>query len=230
MALVPALTLVAAPNSSGTFYFVLLDTSASVHDSKPYDDAWGKVKARFHGGDRMAIALVKGDIPGQRGATFRKLEDQDLKSQTWFDNPLKFKGDEKKASTALGAAYEAAKKEPKAQHTELIRSLREVGKFFATDAHPNKFLLILSDMMEDSQEYDFEHSSMSSQYIDKVFKETTTDDRRASLNGVQVYVVGAGGRTEAQADGLEKFWVKYLKACGATFSHENYGSSVINLK
>src|SRR5262245_30033209 len=86
LALMPGTTL-SRPSSTtvanqGTFYFVLIDTSASIKKTDHYDEAWNIIKKLFKGGDRMAIALVKGDVPGQPGATFKKLEDKDLKAQS----------------------------------------------------------------------------------------------------------------------------------------------------
>ena len=90
-------------------------------------------------------------------------------------------------------------------------------------------LLILSDMLEDSEEYKFSRTRITPQFIKNVLAETRQNQRMASLQGVQVYVIGASAATEAKADEVEKFWVAYLQACGSNFGAENYGSSLIQI-
>ena len=129
----------------------------------------------------------------------------------------------------LRSSFEKALCEPRSTQTELIRSLKEAGKFFAADRERKGTLLILSDMLEDSEEYKFSRTRITPQFIENVLAETRQNQRMASLQGVQVYVIGASAATEAKADEVEKFWVAYLQACGSNFGAENYGSSLIQI-
>ena len=217
----------AKPQNS--FYFVLIDTSLTIVNFEEYRNAWRTIENHFQGGDRMVIALVKGQVPHQPSTTFRKIDDCQLAPASWMDNGLMFEKHLKEIRGHLRSSFEKALCEPRSTQTELIRSLKEAGKFFAADRERKGTLLILSDMLEDSEEYKFSRTRITPQFIKNVLAETRQNQRMASLQGVQVYVIGASAATEAKADEVEKFWVAYLQACGSNFGAENYGSSLIQI-
>ena len=62
----------AKPQNS--FYFVLIDTSLTIVNFEEYRNAWRTIENHFQGGDRMVIALVKGQVPHQPSTTFRKID------------------------------------------------------------------------------------------------------------------------------------------------------------
>jgi hypothetical protein len=230
MAALPALARpTEAMKQQSTFYFVLIDTSLTVVNFDAYRNAWPIIENHFQGGDRMVIALVKGQVSHQPSTIFRKIDDRQVLPLTWRDNAILFQTQLKQARGSLRSSFGKALCEPRSTQTELIRSLKEAGKFFAAEKERKRTLLILSDMLEDSEEYKFARTRISPQFIQNVLAETRQNQRMPNLEGVQVYVIGANAPTETKAEEVEKFWVTYLQASGSSFRSENYGSSLIQI-
>ncbi len=88
-----------------------------------------------------------------------------------------------------------------------------------------KMLVIMSDMMEDSDVYNFEKQKLPDSKVDEIISTRKEKGLLPSLSGVKVYVVGSNAPSVEKYNDIKNFWFKYLKEAGAVIEAENYSSS-----
>lgn len=89
-------------------------------------------------------------------------------------------------------------------------------------------MVIMSDMIEDSSDYNFERERLSDKRIAEIIAREREKKRLSILNGVKVYVTGARASAREQFYNIQNFWLRYFKECGANLSKENYGSALLS--
>ncbi|MBW2706614.1 MAG: hypothetical protein JRD84_09940 [Deltaproteobacteria bacterium] len=75
-------------------------------------------------------------------------------------------------------------------HTEIINSLNIADKIFHNEKR-QKILIILSDMIQDSKEYNFERVKVTNQYTSQIIRKRQKQNLIPKLDSVKVYVAGA---------------------------------------
>jgi hypothetical protein len=103
--------------------------------------------------------------------------------------------------------------------TAIFDAIDAGGQVISRDARPQKHLVILSDMIEESRAANFQKAAP---------RETLIAQRRAKgllpdLRGVQVFVAGASAATSERYVEVQDFWLKYLQAAGAQVNAKTYG-------
>lgn len=86
-------------------------------------------------------------------------------------------------------------------------------------------IVVLSDMIQDSNEYSFNTSKgitekQSQSYIDELTKTGKIPD----LSDCQIFVIGATGKNPAQIDNIKSFWTRYFSATNGRL--QAYGFNV----
>ena len=117
-------------------------------------------------------------------------------------------------------------------HTNIFDALSLAQRVFATYHRDRKVLVIFSDMIEESAQYNFRRKPPDITQTARIIKRQQAAGNLPDLNGVEVYVVGAGEGTysnlpSSQIRAVEEFWLKYFKACGADLRKERYGSALL---
>lgn len=103
--------------------------------------------------------------------------------------------------------------------TAILDSLNAGSQVLTRDARPQKFLVILSDMIEESQAANFQKTPPS----DALIAQRRAKGLLPDLHGVQVFVAGASAGTSERYVEVQDFWVKYLQSAGAQISAKTYG-------
>ena len=111
----------------------------------------------------------------------------------------------------------------KAKATVIIDSMGAGAQIFARDPREQKWLLILSDMVEESKLANFAKSPPDAAATDALLRERRSKSLMPDLRGVQVFVAGAAAPTGEQYAAIQDFWLKYFKAAGAQVSEKTYG-------
>ena len=93
-----------------------------------------------------------------------------------------------------------------------------------------KILVLLSDMIQDSKEYDFSSTKITNDYINKVIRYRQRKNLIPDLGGVKVYVAGASGSDSHKYRSIERFWARYFQKAGADYSHHRYGHTLISFE
>ncbi|BCB96562.1 hypothetical protein JZK55_14840 [Dissulfurispira thermophila] len=212
---------------------VLIDYSESVREArKDYIDAIKKVIPKVKLGDHLFVwkitrlsemetkPLIDEDFPyppPQKNDFYWK------QAVTKAEREAKIRFDEigKKIEGLLNSNSDFSRK------TDILGSLQVAEKVFKKDKKDKAVLIIMSDMIEDSSEYNFERERLSDKRIGEIINHEKIKKRLPDLSGVNVYVVGAKAPTREQYQNIQNFWLRYFKECGANLPKENYGSALL---
>lgn len=206
------------------FVVVFVDISGSVKDVGTYRDAWLRVLASLEPGDRVLLA----GISDETFTRFRPAADVEVPEFAWTkENKLVHEKKVGEANAKLRTAFDQLLRGVKAPHTRVLDTFVLAGKVFDDDPRRH-VLVVLSDMMEDSREYNFEKTQITDVFADRVIKQVRERNRLPNLKSVTVYVAGASAPTEERAAEVERFWMRYLGACGAGITNSRYGPALVS--
>lgn len=118
--------------------------------------------------------------------------------------------------------------------TDILNSLRLAEKVFhAWPSARERRLVLLSDMVEQSERYDFAGAPLTPTRTAAIISAESKGGRLPSLEGVKAWVVGAtsaqhGGVPPDRILAIERFWRAYFDAAGALLPVENYTPVLMN--
>ena len=207
---------------------VFVDMSGSTNKARRtvYRNALDKVRENLQAGDRIVI----GTITGRSYIDFRPVVDAEIPKQSIWVNRITYEQEQAKAQKTIETEVNSLLSRKRGTaHTEIINSLNIADKIFHTEKR-QKILIILSDMIQDSREYNFERSSVTDSYTARIIRERKKQNLIPKLEGVKVYVAGASAANSKKFHSIEKFWNQYFMACGADFSLRRYGHSLIEFE
>jgi len=219
----------------GKAVVILLDLSESTnqpHIRTKYEQSLLAVLAKVDRGDALAVALIT-------DRSVQELEIPIREEFPTFKSPyagLTKKADEDEAAGQLQAIKETIRKRVEAilldkkrkiMKTDILSSLQVAENAFSTFKQPRKMLVIMSDMLEDSVDYNFEMEPLTQKRIEAIIAQEKDRHRLPDLNGVQIYVVGAAAPTLDQYYSVQAFWFRYFKETGAILLKRNYGSALL---
>ena len=108
-----------------------------------------------------------------------------------------------------------------------MNSLVLAEKIFAGDRR-RRVLILLSDMLEDSEEYNFERIHVTEEFARQVIEDNRRPGQLPDLGGATVYVAGASARSASKVHEVQRFWLEYSKAANARLIPQNYGPALTN--
>ena len=114
--------------------------------------------------------------------------------------------------------------------TEIMGALQVADRIFRVYDLPQNILVIMSDMIEDSQFYRFQNENLSDRRIRAIINNEKKNERLPSLTNVKVYVTGAMAKNRKKQLRIQKFWQEYFRTCGANLRAKNYGSAMIRFE
>lgn len=191
---------------------VLLDLTSSItsEEWRSYDKAFQSMVNGLTSGDRATLVTITDAKLGEFHAAFvAELKNTNSAVRDKIDNRPRIQG--------LIQAYVNSKKQAgKANSTQLFSSLRGAGQLFAQSNQQDKWLVLLSDMMDSSIIGPVTGRKCEMDGLLTNLKKESGGV--ATLNGVKVFVNGAGGpgMSDSAYDCMQKFWEKYFQAAGVT--------------
>lgn len=217
-------------NKGPRLVVVLVDTSDSIREEewKEYRRSLDRLldaKRGIEPGDR----IVLGRISGYTIANFHADYDEEIAKT---DVPRKDRENLKQARGRIIERFESIRKEHKtrpATSTNIMEGFRIAADIFRRkkDGGP-RWLVVLSDMVEESSEYNFKRERLTPEYLARIIERQKRERSLPGLKGVRIEIGGAGGQVDpAKAYEIRGFWLGYLKASEASVSEENYGRSGI---
>lgn len=88
---------------------------------------------------------------------------------------------------------------------------------------PENIIVILSDMIQDSEEYSFNNRiGIGEKKGDEIIEELKANNLIADLNSSNVFVIGSTGKNSQQIDNIKDFWQKYFKKSNANLVAYGY--------
>lgn len=207
---------------------VLVDMSGSTNRARRtvYNEAFEKIYKSLNQGDR----LVVGTITSRSFIDFKPVVDEEIPKQSIWVNRIQFEQSLAKAQknirTEVGRLLSRRKGTP---YTEILNSLNIADTIFHSEKR-QKILVILSDMIQDSKQYKFEHAKVTNKYINNIIRYRQKQKLVPNLADVKVYVAGASAADSRKFRSIEKFWARYFAATGADFSSHRYGHSLLEFE
>jgi len=207
--------------------FVDMSDSANQARRTVCKEAFEKIYRNLRQGDRVVV----GTITSRSYIDFKPTVDEQIPKKTIWDNRLQF--ERKLTNTKEKIRRETDKllsRERGTALTEILDSLNIADIIFHDEKERQKILVILSDMIEDSKEYNFDKDKITDEYINNVISYRQKNNLMPNLTGAKVYVAGASADDSNKFRAVQAFWVRYLTESGADFSPHRYGHSLINFE
>ncbi len=207
---------------------VFVDMSGSTNTARRtvYRNAFEKIYENFQEGDRIVV----GTITGRSFIDFKPVVDAEIPKQSVWVNRISFEQNmtntKKKIKGQVEGLLSLKKGTPR---TEILNSLNIADTIFHNEKR-QKVLVILSDMVQDSKEYNFDRVKVTDAYIANIIKYRQKNNLVPNLKGVKVYVAGASADEATKFRSIEKFWNSYFKVTGADFSTHRYGHSLLEFE
>ena len=200
------------------YVLVFVDASSSVRpeDLELYRTSFKAVSSKLGPGDKIELGLLS-------DSTLTRYIPQVLEvlpdSERRLDQDRGMRAVRSKLAAAFPSAPGSAKK------TKILDALELAEQRFAADTEPGRserWLVLLSDMQEDSEDLNLESRPPSDKNTEAFIKTRRDKHRLPSLPGVRVYVAGASSATAQSFDAIKQFWMQYLAAAGAHCDTASY--------
>jgi len=207
---------------------VFVDMSGSTNKARRtvYRSAFDKIYENLQQGDRIIV----GTITGRSYIDFKPAVDAEIPKQSIWVNRITFEQNLVKTRKDVQTEVEKLLAQKRGTpRTEIINSLNIADKIFHNEKR-QKILIILSDMIQDSKEYNFDRVNVTDDYITRIIRDRQKQNLIPKLDDVKVYVAGASAGDTKKFRSIEKFWNRYFVACGADFSLHRYGHSLLEFE
>jgi hypothetical protein len=123
-----------------------------------------------------------------------------------------------------------ASPDPLSKKTTILSSLHAAERALKSYKKDKAVLVILSDMIEESSEYNFMKDTLTDKRISDIIGKERAGKRLPELPGATVYVAGAQASTIKRYAEIQGFWLGYFKECGANLPKENYGPVLLKFE
>jgi len=207
---------------------ILVDMSGSTNHARQtvYREAFDKIYPSLDQGDRILV----GTITGRSYIDFKPAVDVEIPRKSLWTNRIRFEREVTETKDRVRQEVETLFSRKKGTpRTEILNSLNIADTIFHEEER-DKVLVIFSDMIQDSQEYNFATVDVTKDYIDQVIHYRQKNKLIPDLKNVKVYVAGASGKDSAKFRSVERFWTCYFEKSGADFSPHRYGHSLISFE
>jgi hypothetical protein len=206
--------------------FVDMSGSTNVARRTVYKNAFEKIYQNLQQGDRIIV----GTITDRSYIDFKPVVDVEIPKQSIWVNRISFEqnlsGTKDKIRKQVDNLMSRKKGTPR---TEILNSLNIADTIFHNEKR-KKVLVIFSDMIQDSKEYNFDRTKVTDAYTADIIKYRKKNKLIPNLNGVKVYVAGASADEARKFRSIERFWNNYFKVSGADYSTHRYGHSLLEFE
>lgn len=220
-------TLNGSPDADKKVLLALFDLSGSTRDSaarKSYCENFDKVTRAADHGD----VLLAGWIMSRSRAPHRLPLEMELSpfeppsvSNEMIQRRYRLVRDSVRRDTVKVArdsiCAQLTDPERRTAQTDIMGSLQLAAQAFDRFGSAREVLVIMSDMVEDSERYNFEKMRWNPDTGETVLVTEREAGRLPDLTGVRVYVTAASapGISMDRADRIRNFWTSYFEAAGA---------------
>jgi hypothetical protein len=213
-------------NPRAIVVFVDMSGSTNLARRTIYRECFEKIYQDLNQGDRIVV----GTITSHSFIDFKPAVDVVIPKKSLWVNRIQFERNltetKEKIQQEVDRLLSLKNGTPR---TEILNSLNIAETIFHNEKR-EKILVILSDMIQDSPEYDFSSTKITNDYINKVITYRQKKNLIPDLNGVKVYVAGASGSDSHKYRSIENFWARYFQIAGADYSHHRYGHTLISFE
>jgi len=207
---------------------ILVDMSGSANRARStvYREAFEKIYQNLSQGDRVMV----GTITGRSYIDFKPAVDVEIPKKSIWVNRIQFERNLSGTKEKIRREVDRLLSRKRGtKRTEILNSLNIAETIFHNEKR-RKILVLLSDMIQDSKEYNFDRVKVTDKYIDETIRYRQKHNLIPSLTDVKVYVAGASGADPNKFRSIEKFWTRYFAETRADFSPHRYGHSLISFE
>ena len=207
---------------------VIVDMSGSTNTARRtvYRSAFEKIYQNLKQGDRVVV----GTITDRSYIDFKPVVDAEIPKKSVWVNRISYEQNLSKTKDDIKKGVEGLLSRKKGTpRTEILNSLNIADTIFHNEKR-QKVLVILSDMVQDSKEYNFDRVKVTDAYISSIIKHRKKNNLIPDLKGVKVYVAGASADEAKKFRSIERFWNNYFESTGADFSPHRYGHSLLEFE
>lgn len=205
--------VVPPPKVTGT----LLDVSGSIRPEEEaiYRLAMSQEVTALQRGQRIVLAEISERLQPQFRLAFDLRAPDTGRSR--FDNAVATA----KAREAMTLFEQLASKKKRASRSCIVDAISGMAEVLAAAPERTKSILILTDAIEDSPTLgSFDRPRLKKTDVPGVVARAKSAGLARDLSGVQVRMVGAGGRDAVHYEAVKSFWHAWLQdTCGARISH-----------
>jgi len=216
--------------------FVLFDLSGTTKSEKireGYYDEFMKILGQIEGGDILFADRINDNPLGTStypvNADNAKFPKYSLLTDYLFTaNPGDYDSNLAAVKKQTAAMVKDILKEPGSSLTKIMDSLHLAERVFHTYPAPQKWLVVMSDMVEESEHYNFKTDQLDK--VKQIIEKETREGRLPDLQGVKIFVTGASKTIDQSSRNdyykIMNFWMEYFAACKADSSKDRYGSTL----
>ena len=208
---------------------VFVDMSGSTNKARGtvYKNAFDMIYKNLNQGDRIVV----GTITSRSFIDFKPKVDEEIPEQTIWVNRIKFEHNLTKTKKKIRQNVDQLlKTKIGTQYTEILNSLNIADTIFHNEKKREKILVLLSDMLQDSKEYNFEKVRITNKYIKNIIENRSKQELIPNFSGVKIYVAGASAADSKKFRAVELLWTRYFEASKADFSTHRYGHSLLEFE
>lgn len=222
-----------------TVILCLFDISGSTWEGKlrgRYFDQFKNIVLKAPDGSSILAAAISNNpwtTPGQ--SVSETLPLFDMFSGITSENKRKNQSLKKKLIDDARNMIEGSTGE---ENTALIDTLGTVEKMMMGDSflkYHDKRLVIFSDMVEQTSDWDFSSCNWNDKEIERIIGELKASGRIPNLKGLKIWVAGAGRTASGDLNpktsyGIQRFWLRFFKETGGSLDITRYGNELYNYK
>lgn len=214
---------------------VLLDKTASIKDQTTvFKSAINTVFKELKPGDRFRLAEITGDsasdfdfnvslnIPNKPKYSMLTSNSSEYTEKLNIFNKKVSEQKEK----AKEKTYKELDKKPTAMTTDLFGAIYTANLYLKKEKN-RKILLILSDMIEEDQNWRFNKIHWNNAIEKKILNKQKTLSLIPNMDGACVIVVGAKASSLSREQWIRKFWGDFFKDSNATFDDSMYSHTLL---
>lgn len=206
--------------------FVDMSGSTNLARTTVYKECFEKIYENLRQGDRIVVGM----ITGRSFIDFKPVVDVEIPKKSVWVNRIQFERSLTETKEKIRQEVERLLSQKKGTpRTEILNSLN-IADTILHKENREKILVLLSDMIQDSEEYDFSSTKITDDYINRVIKHRREKNLIPNLSGVKLYVAGASGSDQHKYSSIERFWARYFKTIGADYSHHRYGHTLLSFE
>jgi len=180
-------------------------------------------------GDELVLGA---GITANSLATGRFEIDKEISKYNPFaDSKLTYRKKLQNAQMALKQDARKLLERTSAPNTDLLGAMQLAEKAFQSHAGATakvRLLILFSDMVEESTHCNFRNENLTPPRITTLVGAEQKAGRLPMLNGVQVWVSGAGGTLPEKFSQIQDFWLQYFRAAGADLRKGRYGAGLMD--
>jgi hypothetical protein len=200
---------------------VFVDASLSVSEEawdSRYRTPYVEICRRLGHGDRLILAPITArSLTGYEPVIDRTFRPRTGRSHT---DAVSLEADRRAAVEGFSKVKRGEKK------TQILDATAMAADLFAANAgFGERWLVLLSDMLESSEGIEFERTKLDEKKARSIIDERRKKGLLPSLEGVRVFVGGASGPSSQKFAEVRGFWTTYFRDAGASFDGDGWYSA-----